>query len=57
MPVTQEHLFIQYLIPLMIYPPIKTKVILGLQSATETDYKVRYVQRLQSKTELDYKLR
>ena len=41
MPVTQEPLFIQYSMPLMTYPQISTKIILGLQSATETVYKVR----------------
>ena len=41
MPVTQELLFIQYSTPYITYPHIRTKIILGLQSATETDYKVR----------------
>ena len=35
MSVTQEPLIIQYLMPLMTYPHIGTKIILGLQSATD----------------------
>ena len=31
-------------------------MMLGLKSATETDYKVRQLQRLQITSELDYKL-
>ena len=71
LPITQELLFIQYSTPLMTYPhirtklcliilrlyyKIRTKMMLGLQSATKTDYKVRQLQRLQSTSELDYKL-
>ena len=36
----QERLFIQYSMPLMTYPHIRTKIILGLQSTTGVDYKL-----------------
>ena len=39
--VTQEPLFIQYSTPLITYLPIRTKITIGLQSATETEYKIR----------------
>ena len=41
MTVTQKPLIIQYSTPLMTYPHIRTKTILGLPSAKETYYKVR----------------
>ena len=42
MPDTQEPLLILYSKFLMTYPYIRTKIIFGLQSTTEVDYKVRW---------------
>ena len=39
--VTQEPFLIQYSTPLITCPPIRTKIPIGLQSATETEYKIR----------------